>query len=90
MNQSVLAGVNANYQRALQNQRYANAAADKMMINSLSKLATLDLENISGDTTPTEYSVSGNVIDNLNPDFMSPADGTFTSTYIPPVVGTQS
>ena len=53
MNQSVLAGVNANYQRALQNQRYANAAADKMMISSLSKLATLDLENIGTDQINT-------------------------------------
>jgi len=52
MNQSVMAGVNANYQRQLQNQRAANAAADKMAISSLSKLATLDLENIGVESTP--------------------------------------
>jgi len=84
-----MAGVNANYQRQLQNQRAANAAANQMMISSLSKIATLDLENIGGNTIPTEYSVSGTGLDNLNTDFMSPADGTFTSTYVPPVVGTQ-
>lgn len=50
MNQSVMAGVNANYQRQLQNQQYANAAANKTMINSLSSLATLDLENLGGST----------------------------------------
>ena len=90
MNQSVMAGVNANYQRQLQNQQVANATANKMMINSLSQLATLDLENIGGNNIPTEYSVSGTGFDNTNTAFQSPADGTFTSTYIPPVVGTQS
>ena len=88
MQQSVMAGVNANYQRQLQNQRAANAAANQMIISSIGKIATLDLENIGGNTIPTEYSVSGTGLDNLNTDFMSPADGTFTSTYIPPVVGT--
>ena len=59
------------------------------MINSLSQLATLDLENIGGNNIPTEYSVSGTGFDNTNTAFKSPADGTFTSTYIPPAVGTQ-
>ena len=57
MNQSVMAGVNANYQRQLQNQQVANATANKMMINSLSQLATLDLENI-GVKTETQNSSS--------------------------------
>ena len=49
MNQSVMAGVNANYQQQLLNQQKANAYANQTMINSLSSLATLDLENIGGN-----------------------------------------
>ena len=48
MNQSVMAGVNANYQRQQLNQQYANAQANKLAISSLSQLATLDLENLGG------------------------------------------
>ena len=59
MQQSVMAGVNANYQRQLQNQRYANAAANRMMISSIGKIATLDLENIGADQIDT--SVGGEV-----------------------------
>ena len=90
MNQSVMAGVNANYQQQLLNQQKANAYANQTMVNSLSSLATLDLENIGGSNNiPTNYSVSGSGVNNIDPAFQSPADGTFTSTYIPPVVGTQ-
>jgi hypothetical protein len=59
MQQSVMAGVNANYQRQLQNQRYANAAANRMMISSIGKIATLDLENIGANQIDT--SVGGEV-----------------------------
>ena len=89
MQQSVMAGVNANYQRQLQNQQYANAYANQTMISSLGKIATLDLENIGGNNIPTEYTVSGTGFDNTDPAFQFPADETFTSTYIPPVVGMQ-
>ncbi len=68
MNQSVMAGVNANYQQQLLNQQKANAAASSTMINSLSGLASLDLENFSGGSnstiTNTGYTVGsdGNVL----------------------------
>jgi hypothetical protein len=52
MQQGVMAGVNANYQRQLQNQQYANAYANQTMISSLGKIATLDLENIGVESTP--------------------------------------
>jgi len=48
MQQGVMAGVNANYQQQLLNQQKANAAANSTMINSLSGLANLDLENFGG------------------------------------------
>ncbi len=53
MNQSVMAGVNANYQQQLLNQKKANAAANSTMISSLSGLANLDLENFGSNTTAT-------------------------------------
>jgi len=56
MNQSVMAGVNANYQRQLQNQQYANAYANQTMISSLGKLATLDLENMNNQPSQDIYS----------------------------------
>jgi len=46
MQQSVQAGVNANYQQQLLNQQKANAYANQTMISSLGKIATLDLENM--------------------------------------------
>jgi len=53
MQQGVMAGVNANYQQQLLNQQKANAAANSMMINSLSGLANLDLENFGGGSNST-------------------------------------
>ena len=59
MNQSVMAGVNANYQRQQLNQQYANAQANKLAISSLSQLATLDLENLGG-TDQIEFTQNTN------------------------------
>ena len=59
MNQSVMAGVNANYQRQQLNQQYANAQANKLAISSLSQLETLDLENLGG-TDQIEFTQNTN------------------------------
>ena len=68
MQQGAMAGVSANYQQQLLNQQKANAAANSMMINSLSGLANIDLENFGGGSnstiTNTGYTVGldGNVL----------------------------
>jgi len=66
MNQSVMAGVNANYQQQLLNQQKANAYANQTMVNSLSSLATLDLENIFAKDTTVLQDLSGTTSEKVN------------------------
>jgi len=66
MNQSVMAGVNANYQQQLLNQQKANAYANQTMVNSLSSLATLDLENIFAKDTTVLQDLSGTTSEEVN------------------------
>lgn len=75
MEQSVMAGVNANYQQQLLNQQKANAFADQTLINSLGKLAQLDLENM-GDSNTFDFKLDDGTTKSMTRDdyFMNYVD----------------